>query len=248
MRTVVKLDLKIDKDEALAFLDDYTKFLKKHTNLEPEFWVERHDFSIVPTVPDKDGDLKPTYEYRQALATDVHKRYGDYGTDNVIMLVHEDNFLFKGVWGVAWAYNHYSYSFLLCRWDKDNIVNTFNTFFHEDRHPDDTRILKELGISIEPLIINWIKENGTKADKEYIEANGFDYDRDYVHGNLPSVQYIGKSGYTLSAKNLALFKYIAPYLERAYASRKDKYLRPYNDAQWSVINFLKELIKNFNKQ
>ena len=242
MRAVILKDQKIDKDELLNFLEDYKVFFKKYTGVDCEFWVEQHDFTSVPTVPDSDGDLKPTYEYRQALAKDVHDRYGDYGVDDIFMLVHEDNFLFKGVWGVAWASSHFKYSFMLSRWDKDNIVNTFNTFFHENRHPDDTLIKRELRIDIEPLIKSWILESGTKADKAYVEENGFDYDRDYVHGGLPSVTYIGKRGYTQSTANMKIFKYIAPYLKRAYAVRKEKHFAPVREVQWYFINILKRLL------
>ena len=62
MRAVIKLDNKIDKDEALALLDEYAEFIEKHTGIVCEWYVERHDFSYVPTTPDSDGDLKPTFD------------------------------------------------------------------------------------------------------------------------------------------------------------------------------------------
>lgn len=228
MRTVVKLDNKIDKDEALAMLDQYSDFFEKHTGIRPEFWVERHDFSYVPTTPDNDGDLKPTYNYRQELCKEVFDRYGYYGTDNIIMWVHEDNFLFKGVWGTAWAYNHFKYNLLLCRWDKDNDVNTFNTLFHEGEHPHDTSIKKELGIDINPLIARHFK------------VDSFSYDRDYVHGESPLFNYIGRRGYERDGKML---KFLAPYLRQVYKKRKEAYLEPYKKAQWKVIEFLRSLLR-----
>lgn len=208
MRFVILLDTLIDKNEALKVLEDYAGFIKKHTKLECEFWIERRDFSVVPTEPDGDGDLKPTYQYRQALCSDVHKRYGDYGTDYVVMWVHDDNFLFKGVWGTAWAYTHYKYNFLLARWDKKNKVNTWNTFFHEGEHPHDTTIKKELGVSIEPL-----------CAKEFGIEN-FDFDRDYVHGQSDKFNYIGRRGYRRDGKML---KFISPWLQQAFHSRKVKH-------------------------
>ena len=211
MQSVVFLDLKIDKDEALALLDEYGEFIKKHTGIECTWNVERRDFSVVPTVPDNDGDLKPTAAYRQLLSKDVHDRYGDYGADNIIMWVHEDNFLYKGVWGTAWSYVHFKYNFLLCRWDKDNSVNTWNTLFHEGEHPADTLIRKELGIDINPLIAAHFNEPG------------FNYDRDYVHGNSPQFEYIGRRGYERDGRML---KFLAPYLRKAYQRRRDKQKLP----------------------
>lgn len=232
MRTVVKLDLKIDKDEALAILDEYAEFIEEHTGIECEWYVERHDFSYVPTTPDADGDLKPTFAYRQALAKEVHDRYGDYGTDNIIMWVHEDNFLFKGVWGVAWSYGHFKYNLLLCRWDKDNDVNTFNTLFHEGEHPHDTTIKKELGIDINPLIA------------EHFGVPTFSYDKDYVHGNSPLFNYIGRAGYKRDDRML---KFLAPYLKEAYAKRKEKHEKKL-DLMKQVVVLLSTLVGLLKKQ
>lgn len=228
MRNVVLLDTKIDKDEALAVLDEYGEFFQEHTGIEPVFWVERRDFSVVPTLPDNDGDLKPTFEYRQKLAKEIHDRYGDYGTDNIIMWVHEDNFLFKGVWGTAWAYVHFKYNFLLCRYDKDNPVNTFNTLFHEGEHPHDTLIQKELGIDINPLIAN------------HFGLPSFSYDKDYVHGASPLFAYIGKKGYQRDARML---KFLAPYLRKAYETRKEKHFEPVKRIMKMFIKVLQDFLK-----
>jgi hypothetical protein len=209
MRSIVLIDIKIDKDEALTLLDDYGEWYSEQTGIVPDFYVERRDFSVVPTVSDNDGDLKPTFNYRQSVADDVHARYGDYGTDNIIMWVHEDNFLYKGVWGTAWSYVHHKYNFLLCRWDKDNSVNTWNTLFHEGEHPVDTIIYKELGIDVNPLIADHFNEPG------------FNYDRDYVHGGSSQFEYIGRSTYQRDGRML---KFLSPYLRDAYGKRKEKHV------------------------
>jgi hypothetical protein len=160
MRSVVLLDTKIDKDEALALFDEYTEWYRSLTGIDCEWYIERRDFSHVPTSPDSDGDLKPTHKYRQSLATDIHSRYGDYGTDNILMLVHEDNFVFKGVWGVNWAYVHYKYGFQLVRWDKDNAANTFGTLNHEQDHMYDSLVLKETGVDITKLFRGAVNNRG----------------------------------------------------------------------------------------
>lgn len=231
MRFVILKDEKIPKDELLAVLDEYGEFIEESTGIEPVFWVEQRNFTYVPTSPDADGDLKPTFEYRQSLAKEVHDRYGDYGTDYVVMMVHEDNFLFKGVWGTAWAYVHFKYNFLLCRYDKDNPVNTFNTLFHEGEHSHDTLIQKELGIDINPLIA------------DHFGLPSFSYDKDYVHGASPLFAYIGKKGYQRDARML---KFLAPYLQKAFANRKEKYYEPYKVVMRQVIAFLQQYVR-YNK-
>lgn len=208
MRTLVLLDKLIDKDEALAMLDDYGSWYAEQTGIVPDFYVERRDFTVVPTEPDNDGDLKPTFTYRKELTDEIHKRYSDYGVDNIVMWVHEDNFLYKGVWGTAWSYVHRKYNFLLCRWDKKNPVNTWNTLFHEGEHPVDTLIKKELGIEIDPIL-----------RAEFNEPN-FDYDRDYVHGNSPQFEYIGRRVYQRDGRML---RFLKPYLQQAYGKRKEKH-------------------------
>ena len=160
MRTLIQLDLKIQKDEALALLDDYADFIKEHTGIECEFYVERKDFSQVPTSPDSDGDLKPTSAYLKALEKEVHDRYRDYGTDNIIMWVHEDNFLFKGIWGSNFSYYYHKYSTQLCRWDKDNSANTFGTLYHEQMHSFDRLVLEELGIDMDKFWQTEVDEKG----------------------------------------------------------------------------------------
>ena len=217
MRTVVLLDTKIDKDEALALLDEYSDFIKKHTDIDCTWWVERHDFSSVPTVPDEDGDLKPTREYRKELQSNVHNRYGDYGTDNILWWVHEDNFLFKGIWGTNWSYNFYPYSLHLCRWDKDNPANTFGTLYHEQMHSFDMVIRKELGIEINEEFIDW--------------------DSRVVHGN-------GPWDYIRYQENTKALEVIASRLKQAYDKRKETYLAPFKRVQKMIINILKRIISN----
>lgn len=232
MRAVILLDNKIDKDEALALLADYGDWYESQTSIPCTFWLERKDFSSVPTVADSDGDLKPTYKYRQDVATDVHSRYGDYGADNLILWVHDDNFLFKGVWGTAWSYEHYKYNLLLCRWDKKNPVNTWNTLFHEGEHPANTTIKKELGIDINPLIAEHFKEPN------------FDYDKDYVHGNSPQFKYIGERGYIRDGRML---KFLAPYIKQALEKRLSKHLAQTN-LQRRVISLAQHVVQLLKKR
>ena len=200
MRTLIKLDLKIDKDEALALLDDYADFIKEHTGIECEFYVERKDFSQVPTSPDSDGDLKPTRAYIKALEKEVHTRYRDYGVDNIVMWVHEDNFTFRGIWGSNFSYFYHKYSTQLCRWDKDNSDNTFGTLYHEQMHSFDRLVLEELQIDVNKLF-------------------GYDWDAGAVHG-AGKWDYIGRR---TGRENTKALQQIAPYVLSALKKRKEKH-------------------------
>lgn len=243
MRLLALIDNKIDKDESLALIDDFSDWLDKYVGVTLTAWVERRDFTNVPTQPDADGDLKPTVAYRRALETDVHKRYGDYGTDDILMWVHEDNFLYKGIWGVAWAYSFFKYAFYLCRWDKKNKVNTLNTLIHEWSHPIDRMIKEVLGVDVNVIIRAWYMQNGSKADKDYITKNGFDWDRDFTHGGLPSVEYIGRRGYTYSKANLQPLTIIAPLVREMYQKRKEIHFAPVRKVQKTLIGALQDFIK-----
>ena len=222
MRNVVFLDNKIDKDEALALLDDYAEFFEKHTGIKPIFWVQRKDFSSVPTSPDNDGDLKPTWGYRQALAKDVHDRYGDYGTDNIIMWVHEDNFLYKGIWGVNYSYAHFKYCFQLCRWDKDNPANTFGTLYHEQMHSFDAVVEKETDFGeVDDLL------------------GGIHWDQ-MVHGE-GKWDYIGRR---TGRENTAALEMIAPQLRAAYQKRLQAHFKPVVTVQKRLLALLTRLLSN----
>lgn len=222
MRTLALIDLKIDKDEALALLDDYGDFIEKHTGIKCTFYVERRDFSFVPTMPDSDGDLKPTTKYLTELANEVHSRYGDYGVDNIVLWVHEDNFTFRGIWGTNLSYIYHKYSVQLCRWDKDNSANTFGTLYHEQMHSFDSVILKETGININPLF-----ENA--------------WDTNVVHGKGEKWDYIGRRTGRENTKALEL---IAPYLRQAYQKRLEAHFEPFRAVQKTIIAQLQSLIKS----
>ena len=201
MRTVVVKDTKIPKDELLAMLDDYSDFMEEHTGIKPVFWVEQRDFSSVPTKVDDDGDMKPTNDYLKALSKDVESRYGEAGTDNVVMLVHEDNFLYRGIWGQNWSFSLGSYSLQLCRWDRDNVVNSFGTLYHEQSHSFDAVVKKETGIDINKTL-------------------GFDWDRQ-VHGK-DGWDYIGRIS---GRENTKALKQVAPYLKKAYKVREERHMK-----------------------
>ena len=221
MRNLILKDTKIDKDELLKFVDDYADFFEENAGITPVTWVEQHDFSHVPTKPDSDGDLKPTEEYVTKLLKGVHDRYNDYGVDNVIMLVHEDNFLFKGIWGQNWSYKYHQYCFQLCRWDKRNSANSFGTFYHEQMHSFDAVIQKEIGVDINKVL-------------------KIDWDKFIVHGGRPDAEGTTKWKYIRYKENVEALKEIADLLERAYKARQDKH-----DKHTSLLKTLLSVLSTY---
>jgi hypothetical protein len=224
MRSVVLIDTKIDKDEALVLLDDFSEFFRSHTGIEHEFWVERRDFSQVPTMVESDGDMKPSVAYRKALNKDVHSRYGDYGTDNVVMWVHEDNFTYKGLWGQNWSGYYHKHSFQLCRWDKDNTANSFGTLYHELMHSFDWVVKDSLNIDVNKLF-------------------GYDWDAGAVHG-AGNWDYIGRK---TGRENVKALMQIAPYLRSALQKRKDKHLKRIGLMQ-QVVKLLSTMVSLLSKK
>lgn len=220
MRTLVLKDHAIDKDECLALLDEYSDFIEQHTGIKCEWYVEGYDFSRVPTTPDSNGDLKPNDKYLTELLNEVHSRYGDYGVDNVVMWVHEDNFLYRGIWGTNISYKYHKYSYQLCRWDKDNPANTFGTLYHEQMHSFDRLVLEETGVDV---------------NVEF----GYDWDASAVHG-AGKFEYIGRR---TGRENTDALEQIAPYIAEAYSIRKEKHFEPVKEVQWMIIRWITDLLK-----
>lgn len=198
MRILIKKDQLIPTAELKDLQTQIAAFYKQWTGLKLTFFVEEMDYTHVPLETDSDGDTKPTTFYRNSLMDDVIKRYTDYGTDHVIMLVHEDNWRFKGIWGQNWSLVHGSMHFELCRWDRDNIANSFGTMYHEIHHSHDALVQHELGIDVDKIV---------RVD---------DWDQ-ITHGKAEGSSYIR---YKQNADSIEM---IAPQLKAAYANRLKEY-------------------------
>jgi len=104
MRTVIYKDKKIPEAEYRSLLADYTKYLEDNAGLKPIFWTVEWNFTDYPTEIDTDGDdvMRPTFMKELSEMVELH--YGKYGTDNIVTLIHEDNWKSgrtatrKGIW------------------------------------------------------------------------------------------------------------------------------------------------------
>jgi len=233
MRNIVYKDLKIPQAEYEQVIADYIAFLKKYAGLAPVFWTVPHDFSDYPTFVDTDGDSVIRPAFLQDLADKVTAHYGKDAVDNIITLIHEDNWksgktaTTKGIWGTNYSYRFGNYHVQYCRWDKDNQTNTFGTLNHEQDHTYDALIKVELGIDINPIL-------GLQ-----------NYDLQSTHGSKNSA-LPAYHAYIRHKENADKLKVLAPYLQSAYQKRLNRHTEALRGRvvglQKTIISLLEKLI------
>lgn len=218
MRNLIIKDSRINKDDLFELMEEYTAFWDQHADIDVTYLVEQKDFREVPTQTDSDGDIKPTVAYRKQLVKDAIKRHGTHAFDNIVMLVHEDNWYYKGIWGQNWSYIYGPVSFQLSRWDRDNPANTFGTLYHEQMHPVDAFIKKEVGVNI---------------NKDFHGA----WDKHVVHGGRPDE--VGKHGfeYIRYKENTDALRQVSKLLKQAFLKRELKH----KQQQLSLLLRLRDL-------
>lgn len=232
MRFLVLRDNKIKTDEWNKLATEFTDFIKSNTGLTPTFFIEERDYTSVPTVSDSDGDLKPSTTYLKTLTKTVHDKYGDYGVDSVVMLVHRDNWVFTGIWGSNFSNQYYQYHVHLCRFDNRNVANSLGTLYHEWMHSLDVLIKTHTGVDINSYF---------KTTKCYV-----DFDATVVHGNRFAGCKETPYSYIKWKDNTDALKMITPDLKKAYAKRKEMYYKPYVTALWQAVDYLRSLLNKKN--
>jgi hypothetical protein len=233
MRFLILKDLKITDAKLDELRSEFTDLVKGATGLSPVFYVQEHDFTTVPTETDADGDYKPTKAYMTALMNDVHKKYGTYGVDSVVLLVHQDNWIFDGIWGTNWSNLYHQYHVHLCRFDKKNHINSLGTLYHEWMHCLDALIKTHTGVDINKYF---------KDTKCWVN-----WDSTCVHGNRYAGCVDTPYKYIKWKDNLDALAIIAPDLKAAYSVRKEAYLEPYKNVQRQVISWLRSFINRKTK-
>lgn len=228
MRHVLFVDTKIPTADLEFWMDADTYFFETHAQITPTYYPIRYDFSDYPVEPDSDGDMRPTRKFLTELTDDVYDKYNEWGTDFVMLLVHEDNWKSdppgpnNGIWGVNMSLVYHSYHVQYCRWDKDNKANTFGTLWHERHHAFDALIKQETGVDIRPIV----------------GVNNFD--SGCTHGREDPWEYIR---YKENARSLRL---IAPHLRRAIGVREQRH-EDYMTKQKTVISLLEQMVYLYKK-
>lgn len=259
MRYVIYKDKKIPAADYDAHLKKLGAFWKRWLGITPDFWVVETDFSNYEFELDEDGDVRPAKNFLSTILFEVAQKYEKDGTDYVRIHIHEDNWqssgpLFdtirainglpkkKGIWGTAWAYYMQPYLMTYCRWDRDNIYNSFNTAYHEDLHPWDSLVKVELGIDLHDIVQSWLRRNyaDDKAVIAYLDTKGFNWDRDMVHGGLDEVfDYIGRAG---AGSNEVVLPIVAPYVRAAFEKRAQRHLEYTRGLQKTAISLLEQVL------
>jgi hypothetical protein len=204
MRHVVFLDNKISDKEYQKWTKEDTIFWEKYIGVTPTYEVIRTDYTTYPTFVDSDKDIRPTDAYLKSLNDIAVKRYGEFGYDFAMVMVHEDNWksdtdTTKGIWGTNYSYTFGKQCLDYCRWDKDNPANTFGTAYHERHHSFDAIIKQELGVNIEPIL------------------NVTGYDKSITHGGSFPWLYIRHQ------ENIDSLRIMKPYLQQAFQKRLDRH-------------------------
>jgi hypothetical protein len=204
MRHIILLDNKIPDKDYQKWVKEDAAFWKQHIDITPTYEVIRTDYTTYPTYIDSDFDIRPTDAYLRGLNAAAIKSNGEFGTDFVMVMIHEDNWrsdteTTKGIWGTNYSYVFGKQCLDYCRWDKDNSANTFGTAYHERFHSFDAIIKVELGIDVNPIL-------GTKA-----------FDSEIVHGKNPTYAYIRHK------ENTEVLKVLKPYLVQAFQKRKERH-------------------------
>lgn len=236
MRFVILKDPKITDTELEKLTTEFSTLVKQYTGLTPTFFIEHEDYTDVPTFIDTDGDVMPTNAYFKTLTDRVYAKYGTFGTDSVVMLVHRDNWVFKGIWGTNKSNVYHQYHLHLCRFDNKNMANSLGTLYHEWMHSLDALIKTHTGTDINQYFTS------TKCFK--------DWDSTICHGNKFHTCKETPFSYIRWKENTDALAMIAPDLKKAYAIRKEMWLQPYKTVQLQVISWLRSLLnqKTINKK
>ena len=225
------VDQKITDKELKTLTDEFTALVKQYTDITPQYFIERKVFTQVPTEADSDGDLKPAKYWLKGLTDMVHKEYGTYGVDSVVMLVHRDNWVFDGIWGTNLSNVYHQYHFHLCRFDNRNMANSLGTLYHEWMHSLDALIKTHTGVEIDTYF----------TGKCFI-----DWDTTCVHGNKGVTCTPNQYSYIRWKENTDALAMIAPDLRAAYNARKELYYEPYKKVMVWAITQLRALLNQKN--
>lgn len=207
MRHVILKDTKITATQYKQWVKEDTTFWKEQLGITPTYEVIDTNYSSYPTYVDSDGDIRPTDAYLQGLSSSVVKKYGEFGFDFIMVMVHQDNWKSDttpdikgdGIWGTNYSYAFGKHCLDYCRWDKNNIANTFGTAYHERHHSFDAIVKVETGVDVNPLL------------------NVSRYDAEITHGGTKPWKYIRHK------ENLDSLKVMKPHLLKAFAERKRKH-------------------------
>jgi hypothetical protein len=194
MKLLILKDPLIPQAGLLELQKGFSRIYETYAGITPQFITETLEYTNVPTELDKDGDTKPTVAWIKEHTAKAYKRY-HVDIDHVVFLVHQDNWIFDGIWGSNWSNIYNGYQVELCRFDKKNPANSLGTLYHEVHHSHNGFMKAMTGYDIDRVL-------------------GYSFDA-VTHGTAEGWTYIRHMENT---KSLEL---IAPELRKAYAKRQE---------------------------
>ncbi len=223
MRHLLLVDKIIPEENLQKWIKEDTGFWQSFAIIKPEYYIERHDFTDYPIELDSDGDVRPSTKWLKDMTDNIHKSYHDFGTDFVMILIHQSNWQSGKIWGTNWSNKYRNYHVQYCRWDKSNSANTFGTLYHERHHALDALIATEIGVDVKPLV------------------NVNAWDNGITHGKEKPWEYIRWKQNTDSIEKIAV------PLREALAKRKAKHEDYLNGKRLEIIGLLEEMIYLYRK-
>jgi len=222
MKILILKDKIIEQSELNQLTKKLTSWYELQLDITPTFFIEEKNYTNYPTYVDNDNDTRPTDAYLRSIGKDVSKRYSGEGTDHVVLLIHETNWKSTdadghGIWGTNYSNVYSGYQLHYVRYDKDNIANSFGTFYHEMHHSFDALIKTYEGVTVEKLIA----------------VNS--WDRAVTHGGDPRFKYIR---YKDNAESLQVIKGL---LASSYKKRDMIYQQKVG-GMVNVISLLEKII------
>ena len=230
MRNVFIKDKLIKQKDFDSLMKEYAAFHKSTTGLTITNLVIEYNFTNYPTIIDGDGDDRPTDKFITELKDIAVTRYGEYGFDNLVLFIHQDNWKSgknatrKGIWGTNYSYRYGPYHVQYCRFDKKNPANSFGTLNHEQDHSYDALIKTEIGVDVNPIL------------------GVLNYDRQTTHGMAPAYH-----GYIRYKENEAKLKVLGPYLQSAYKKRLERSTTSLIGTQKTIISLLEKVVYTYKQ-
>lgn len=237
MRTIIYKDKRIPQSSYDELIKTYSNFITKQTGIVPVWFTHDYDYTDYPTVIDTDGDNIIRPDFLQKVADDVTAKYGEWGADHIVTLIHEDNWKSgatktrRGISGTNYSYRFNNYHLQYVRWWKregkseaQEMINRFGTLNHEQDHSYDALINRELGIDIRPIL------------------GVVNYDKNTTHGEPKSYH-----GYIKYQENAEKLKFLSPYLRQAYGKRKEKHEKRIGMME-QIVSLLSTLVSLLQKK
>ena len=223
MRITILKDTKISETEVLELQRQFEDIF---FGFEIQWFVHDRDYVFYPTYVDNQGHIMPSQSFRIDETDFVFNKYGKWGTDHVVTLIHKDNWKSdppgpnNGIWGLNVSNVFHGYQWHYCRFDPEYLdTHSIGTFYHEIMHNVDALVKVETGVDVASLL------------------SISDWDNEVVHGNNPNYVYINRKDH-----NVQVLDYVTPYLLQSYANRKERFNQEYQGLQKTILQLLKTVL------